>query len=179
MGMKRFIILICIVVCLLFVSSALAHASEVVLEGNVSAGDKDSMAYQVGVRQQFDPLYENELFDLTPSLGLSGHAWVPDHGNTIWGATVPLGLRFRMFTSAGFRPYLSGAVGPTFLSDDKLDNRDLGSHVLIMSRGALGVNFGDSLQHRVEGAYTYYSTWGITNTDPGYDTWGVSYGYSF
>jgi len=178
-GMKRFIILVCIVACLLFVTSALAHAGDTVVEANVAVGQEDSIAYQVGVRQDFDPLYEGETFDLTPSLGINGHAWVPDHGDTIWGATVPLGMRFRMFTSAGFRPYLSGSIGPTFLSDDELDNRDLGSRVLIMTRGAVGVNFGDSLQHRVEGVYTHHSTWGIANTDPGYDTVGVSYGYSF
>ena len=157
----------------------MAYANDVVLEGSVAGGDEDSMAYQIGVRQHFDPFYAGDLFDITPSLGISAHAWVPDHGDTIWGATVPLGLRFRMFTTAGFRPYIAGYLGPTFLSDDHLDHKDLGSNVMIMSRGVVGVNFGDSLQHRIEGQYTNHSTWGIADTDPGYDTWGVSYGYSF
>ena len=177
--MRKFFFAICLIAGVLFVTSAMAHANDVVLDANVARGDEDSMVYKVGVTQEFDPFYSGEIIDITPSLGLAAHAWVPDHGDTIWGATIPLGLRFRMFTNAGFRPYLAGSIGPTFLSDDKLDHKDLGSQVLIMTRGAVGVNFGDNLQHRIEGNYTHHSTWGITNTDPGYDSWGFSYGYSF
>ena len=177
--MRKLLYTICLVAGLLCASATMAYANDVVLEGSIAAGDEDSMAYQIGVRQHFDPFYSGDLFDITPSLGISAHAWVPDHGDTVWGASVPLGLNFRMVTSAGFRPYLSGYIGPTVLSDDHLDRKDLGSNVLIMTKGAVGVNFGDMLQHRVEGQYTHHSTWGISNTDPGHDTWGVSYGYSF
>lgn len=177
--MRKFLYMVCLVTGLLIATSAMAYANDVTLEGSIAGGDDDSMAYQLGVRQQFDPFYSGDLFDITPSLGISAHAWVPDHGDTVWGATIPLGLRFRMFTTAGFRPYLFGAIGPTILSDDHLHYKDLGSNVLIMTKGAVGVNFGDRLQHKVEGQYTHHSTWGITDTDPGYDTWGVSYGYSF
>ncbi|MBQ4132558.1 MAG: acyloxyacyl hydrolase [Desulfovibrionaceae bacterium] len=177
--MRKLFYIICLTVGFLCAASSMAYANDVVLEGSVAGGDEDSMAYQIGVRQHFDPFYAGDLFDITPSLGINAHAWVPDHGDTIWGATVPLGLRFRMFTTAGFRPYIAGYLGPTFLSDDHLDHKDLGSNVMIMSRGVVGVNFGDSLQHRIEGQYTNHSTWGIADTDPGYDTWGVSYGYSF
>ncbi len=177
--MKKFLFFIISLLCLLLLSSGLAIASEVVVSGSISRGQSDSMAYQLGVAQVYDPWVSTEVFDLTPSLGLAGHAWAPDHGDTIWGATIPLGLRFRLVTSSSFRPYLSGTIGPTFLSDDKLDDRDLGSRVLIMSGGNLGVDFGETLQHRIEGQYRHYSTWGITSTDPGYNTYGLSYGYSF
>ena len=177
--MRKFFFHICTSACFILMAAGFANASEVELEGSVARGQESSMAYQLGAKQTFDPLYSGDSFDITPSLGISGHAWVPDHGDTVWGATVPLGLRFRMFTTAGFRPYLSGAIGPSFLSESWIDDRDLGSHVLIMTRGALGANFGDTLQHRIEGQYTHHSSWGIANTDPGYDTYGVSYGYSF
>lgn len=177
--MKKILFFICSILGLLFFSANLAVAGEVLIHGSISRGQEDSMAYQLGVTQVYDPWYSSEAFDLTPSLGITGHAWVPDHGDTIWGATIPLGLRFRMNTSAGFRPYLSGIIGPTVISDDDLDDRDLGSRALIMTGGNLGFDFGDSLQHRIEGQYRHYSTWGITSTDPGYDTYGLSYGYSF
>lgn len=177
--MKKIVLLVSTIACLLVVTSALVHANEASIDATIAAGADDSVVYQLSVKQEFDPFYEGDLFDLTPSLAISAHAWDPDNGDAVWGATIPLGLRFRMFTTAGFRPYIAGFIGPTFLSDDKIGHKDLGSDVLIMTRSTVGVSFGDTLQHRVEGSYTNHSTWGVTDTDPGYHTWGVGYGYTF
>lgn len=176
--MKK-IFLAAFIVGLLICSAGVAVASSVDISGSVARGQADSMAYQLGVTQTYDPLISNEVLGLTPFIGLSGHLWVPSDGDNVWGATFAPGLTLDFFTRSNFQPYLKGAVGPTVLSKRHVDDRDLGSNVVIMTRGALGANFGDNLQHHIEGQYTHHSTWGITNHDEGYDTYGVSYGYSF
>ena len=155
-----------------------ATAAETTVAGSVAVGESSSMAYNVNVRQTYEPWFSGEAASLQPLMELSGFAWVGDD-NTVWGASLAPGLRFTMFTTANFQPYLEGSVGGAAISDDELDSRDLGSNVLFRTKGVVGVQFGESMRHSVQGEYTNYSTWGISNTDDGYSTVGVSYGFSF
>ncbi len=163
------------VACLLALSGpALADTS---VGGGVAYGDGGTAAYTLNVRQSYEPLFTSEILELQPFADLSVHAWNDDE--TVWGASLAPGLRLTLFTTAPFQPYLAGSVGGTVLSDEKFDDRDLGSHALFRTQGAVGVRFGENLKHRVQGEYTNYSTWGLTDTDDGYNTYGVTYGYSF
>ena len=155
-----------------------ALAAETTVGGGVSVGEGSSMAYNLNVRQSYEPWLSGEVGELQPTAELSGFAWVDDD-DTVWGASLAPGLRFTLFTTANFQPYMEGSVGGAVISDEKLDSRDLGSHALFKTKGIVGVQFGESMRHRVQGEYTNYSTWGLTDTDDGYSTVGVSYGFSF
>lgn len=155
-----------------------ALGAHTAVEAGAAAGESGSIAYNLGVKQTYDPWLSNELLEITPTAYLGGHVW--DRSNdTVWGATLAPGLVLSMFTTSDITPYLAGSLGGTVISDSNFGPRDLDSNLLFMTKGAAGVQFGESRQHRIQGEYTNYSTWGLTSNDDGYSTVGLSYGYSF
>lgn len=153
-------------------------AAETTIEANVSAGQANSMAYSLSVRQTYEPWISTSVFDLTPMAGIGLHVWDRSDA-TIWGGSIAPGLMLNLYTTSSIQPYLGGSVGGAVVSDDKFGSRDLGSNVLFQTKGIVGAHFGNGLKHRIQGEYTNYSTWGLTSKDDGYSTWGVTYGYSF
>ncbi len=151
--------------------------AETSVGGSIAYGDEDSTAFGANVRQSYDPLFSSEIAELQPFVDLGVFGWTEE--DTVWGASLSPGLRLTLFTTAPFQPYLAGSVGGAVVSDEKFESRDLGSNVLFKTQGAAGIRFGENMNHRIQGEYTNYSTWGITDTDDGYNTFGVSYGYSF
>ena len=180
--MKRIVIFCAALTAAMWVASASGAASTSV-GVNVSRGQSDTMAYSLNIAQRYEPWIASDICSLAPIAELGGHAWVPDdddHDNdTVWGGYFAPGLRFTMNTDKQVRPYLEASVGGALNSDDEIDDRDLGSNLLFRTRGSVGLNFGDDYRHRIQGDYIHYSTWGITNTNDGYNTYGLSYGYSF
>lgn len=155
-----------------------AIGAHTAVEMSIAHGQSSSVAYNLGIKQTYEPWISSSLLELTPTAYLGGHVW-DRSSDTTWGATVAPGLVLNLFTTSDFTPYLAGSVGGTVISDDDFGPRDFGSHVLFMTKGAAGVQFGEGRRHRVQGEYTNYSTWGLTSKDDGYSTVGVSYGYSF
>jgi len=147
----------------------------------INRGQSDSMTYALNIKQQYDPWLATEAFELAPLAEIGAHAWVSSHRNvdTLWGGFLAPGLRFTLNTDKNIQPYLEGSVGGAVNNDNTFDDRQLGSHVLLRTRGSVGVAFGDETRHRVQGDYTNYSTGGLTKKNDGYNTYGLSYGYSF
>jgi hypothetical protein len=176
----RRVVMLCAGLAALMVTASAASAATTSVGGGVARGESDSMAYSLNITQKYEPLISNEVIDLSPLAEIGGHAWVPNGDDkTVYGGFLAPGLRFTLNTTASLRPYLEGSVGGAVNSDDKFRDRKLGSHALFRSRGAVGVSFGDELNHRLQGDYIHYSTWGLTKHNEGHGTWGVSYGYSF
>lgn len=165
----------------LWLTASMAYAATTSIGANISRGSSDSMAYSINIGQKYEPWFESSLFSFTPFAELGGHAWVPDDSDsdTVWGAFLAPGLRLTLFTDSPIQPYMEGSIGGTINSKKKMDERKLGSHALFRSRGSVGVSFGDNYRHRIQGDYIHYSTWGLTNDNAGYNTYGVSYGFSF
>ena len=164
---------------LLPASSAFAAATS--LGVDIARGDSDSMAYSLRVAQKYAPWYSSGLFEIGPSAEVGAQAWVDNKSNvdTVWGAFLAPGLYFTLFTDAPIRPFLAASVGGAVNSEDHMNNRDFGSHVLFRTRGSVGLSFGDEYRHTIQGSYTNYSTWGLTDPNDGYGTYGMSYSYSF
>lgn len=167
----------CILVCGLLAAGAARAASTSVGIG-ASAGQDSSMAYTLQITQSYEPWLSNEAMELKPFVELGGFVWTNDD-DTLGGASLAPGLKFTLHTNAPFQPFLAGSVGGAILSEDKFDDRDLGSPALFKTKGIAGVEFGRGMRHRIQGEYTHYSTWGLTDNDDGYSTWGLSYSYSF
>lgn len=170
--------------CMTFLCAALlcataASAASTSAGINVSRGQDDSMAYSLNILQKYTPWVDNENIEISPLAEMGAHLWVPEHGDNVFGGYLAPGVRLALHTSAPLQPYLEGSVGGAINTEDEIEDRELGSNVLFRTRGSVGVSFGDSLRHRVQGDYVHYSTWGLTNKNDGYDTYGVSYGYSF
>ena len=163
-------------VCMLV---GVAQAASTSVGVGVARGSSDSTAFSVNLMQKYDSWLDSSLYSLTPLAELGGHVWIPDHGDNVWGVYLAPGLNFSLFTNADIRPYLEGSIGGALNTKKKLDNRRLGSNLLFRSRGSVGVSFGDAYRHRVQGDYINHSTWGLTDNNSGYNTYGISYGYSF
>lgn len=177
--MKLHHMLFAVVLLLLSTSSAFAATTSVGAE--IARGDSDSMAYSLKVAQKYSPWYSSSLLEVGPSAEIGAQAWVDNKSNvdTVWGAFAAPGLYFTLFTNAPVRPFLAGSVGGAINSKDHIDERNLGSNVLFRSRGSVGISFGEEYKHSVQGDYTNYSTWGLTDKNDGYSTYGLSYSYSF
>lgn len=158
-----------------------AMAASTTVGANISRGQGDSMAYTLSISQMYEPWISTGVCELSPLAEIGAHAWDPDDNDddTVWGGHLGVGLRFTLFTDKVIRPYLEGSFGGAVNSEDSIDGRQLGSHALFRSRGSVGVNFGDTYNHKVQGDVIHFSTGGLTNTNDGYTTYGVSYGYSF
>jgi hypothetical protein len=164
-----------------FLSVQAAFAGSTTVGGSVSRGQSSSMAYSLNVTQRFDPWIASEAFELAPLAELGGHAWRDnkDHVDTVWGGHLAPGLRFTLNTGKIVRPDLEASLGAAVNSEDHMDDRDFGSYVLLRTRGSVGLDFGDDYRHRLQGDYVHHSTAGLTRNDDGYNTYGLSYGYSF
>lgn len=162
-------------------SASFAAAASTSVGIGVSRGESSSMAYSLNFLQKYEPWIDNGIFEISPTAELGGHAWVDNKSDvdTVWGAYLAPGLHLSLYTDSRIRPYLSGSVGGTVNSRDELDDHELGSHVLFRTRGSLGVTFGEDFRHRVQGDFVNHSNWGLSNTNDGYSTYGLSYGYSF
>lgn len=164
---------------LLFTTSALAAATTAGF--NVSRGQSDSMTYSLSIKQQYEPWIANDLFELAPLAEIGGHAWVSDSSDvdSVWGGFLAPGLRFTLNTGKEVQPYLEASVGGELNTDDDFDDRKLGSRALFRTRGSIGLAFGEGSRHRLQGDYIHQSTAGLTDNNAGYNSYGVSYGYSF
>lgn len=178
--MKKIQLIILAVLFLCF-SAGLAGAASTSVGFGLSRGSSHSTAFTLKLMQKYEPWLETSLFSLSPLAEIGGHAWVPDDGDadTVWGAYLAPGMRFTLHTNTFFQPYLEGSIGGALNTKKKMDERKLGSHALFRTRGSVGVTFGDGFRHRLQGDYIHFSTWGLTDNNAGYNTYGISYGYSF
>lgn len=148
------------------------------LSAGVGYGSAGSIAYYLTLKQAFAPLYSSGSGALTPTLELSGHVWAHSD-ERVYGMTLAPGLRYDFYTDGFLRPYLGYTLGGTLISEEELNNRDFGGHVLMLNRGIFGIGFGESIRQRVEASYSYYSNLGLSSPNDGYGVWGASYGLDF
>ena len=156
-----------------------AVASNTEVRFGVGDGESNITSYTLSAMQRYEPFISGTLGELAPTAELSAHFWDGNGDDNAWGGSLAPGLRFTMFTDGSFNPYLGASVGGSVMSEDKISGRDLGSHVLFKTQGVVGVEFGESNRHRIQGEYNYFSNWGLSDTNDGFSTIGGSYSYSF
>ncbi len=148
------------------------------ISAGVGYGSSSSMAYYLTLRQAFSPIYNSESGALTPTLELSGHVWAHSD-ERVYGMTLAPGLRYDFLTDGFLRPYIGYTLGGTLISDEELNSRDFGGHVLVLNRGTLGLGFGETIRQRLEVNYSYYSNLGLASPNDGYSVLGAAYGLEF
>lgn len=174
----RKLLLICVAMCVVLFSASSAFAANTSVGFGAARGESSSTAYTLSVNQIYEPWFGNSVVELAPTAELAGHYWKKGSDDA-WGASLAPGLRLTLFSDGSFNPYIGASVGGVAMSESELGPRDLGSHVLFKTKGTIGVEFGETNRHRLQGEYTHYSNWGIANTDDGYGTIGGSYSFSF
>ncbi|MDR1397576.1 MAG: acyloxyacyl hydrolase [Desulfarculales bacterium] len=175
---KGLMVKILVSALLLTVNVGLSRAAETSLSLSVAAGDSSSLAYDLSLQQIYDPWIANEYITLRPLLGLTAFMW-HNNNDSLGGGMASVGLRMSMGSSAVFRPYLAATFGPALLSQTSFDDIDLGSALQFRSQGILGISFGPGLRHSIQASFSHYSNAGLSDENSGYNTWGLSYGFTF
>lgn len=156
-----------------------AHAYDVSLKAGVASGQSDSMAYSLDIEHQFEPFIEDTGLALSLITNIGGFVW-HNSADTVYGGAVTIGLKFSFGTYEQFRPYISGTIGPSLISENRFDNRDLGGAFQWRSKAALGFMFGAGLHHSLEINATHFSHARILGHDnDGYTAFGLAYAYTF
>ena len=170
--LTTFLLLVCM--------SGTAHAAGTAVGGSAAFGDHSSSAFTVFAEQVYDPWVSGELGEIAPTAEIGASWWSIRSNKDVYGAFLAPGIRLSLFTSqSAFRPYLGGSLGGAVITERTFDQWKMGSNAVFRTKGMAGVQFGDSMQHRLQGEYTTHSTWGITTNDDAFDTYGVSYGFNF
>lgn len=155
-----------------------AFAARTAVDVSAAAGDGDTTAYGLHARQTYESWFAGDVGELKPTLMAGGFAWVGED-DTVWGVDAAPGLMFSFYTDADIRPFIAAASGGALISDKKIESRELGTTFQFRSTGSVGVEFGESLSHRIQADFTHYSNLGFNHFNDGYDTYGFTYGYSF
>jgi Lipid A 3-O-deacylase (PagL). len=169
-------ILALIVLLLVVCTPARAETTSVGL--GIGYADDDIMAYSLSLTQLYQPLAAGSIAELSPTGEVAVHLWDGDR-DTSAGMSLSPGLRLTLLTDKAFSPYLGVSVGGALMSERKIDSRDLGSHLLMRTKGVVGIQFGENNRHSIQGEYSHYGNLGIVSPNDGLNTYGGSYSFAF
>ena len=161
---------------LLYNTPASAETTSVGL--GVGYGDDDIMTYNLSLTQLYQPLVSGSIADLSPTGEVAVHLWDGDR-DTSAGMSISPGLRLTLATDKEFSPYLGMSVGAALMSETEIDNRDVGSNLLLRTKGVVGIQFGEGQRHSIQGEYNYFTNMGLVSPNDGLSTYGGSYSYAF
>lgn len=167
------LMLLCLCCC-----PATSSAGEFSLAGAVAHGEESSQAYDFFIQYTFAPWYENKTISLKP-LATGGISLWERSDKSIWGGNVNAGLMVQFSGGKNWHPFILGTFGMTVLSSDTFNDLDLGCREQFRSRGSLGINFGEGLNHTFKCDVTHYSNASMVSNNDGYNTVGLSYGVIF
>ena len=164
-----------------------AAAEDTALRAGLSYGTHSSTSFDLYLQQSFEPWLERVGYQLVPYANLGLTFWSGDKkdypkakNDRAWGLVATLGLRLEMNTWETARPYLAFNVGPTYIQDKEFLGLDMGGgHYLFNLRASLGLILGEDRRHNLSLDASHYSNCYTQSANDGYNSLGLSYGYSF
>lgn len=154
-------------ICLLF--SSMTFASDFGLSLMVPLIPKDPADLK-GIRAGL--LYEPPSMQWTHWQiyfeGSAGHWWIPSarphHSMTI----LAIAPYFRFYIARRtVSPFLEASIGPSYLSDTKIDHRDLGIHFAFQDHIAIGATLGKEQKFTLSLSAIHYSDGSISHHNSG------------
>ena len=97
--------------------------------------------FRLGVSKAFDePIYSGDIVALNGFHEVGFSYFSSEHNNIKAISYSPVfTLDFVSFDIASFKPYLEGAIGVAYLSDTKIDNKDLSTRFQFEDRVGVGL----------------------------------------
>ena len=171
----------------LVLSAGPAAAEDTAIRAGLSYGMSGSSVLDLYLQHSFEPWLDRDGYSLSPFANLGMTFWSGDKKNRpearverLWGLVAALGLRLELKTWEMARPYLALNVGPSYISEDEFLGRQMGGgHFLFNLRTSFGLRFGQDLAHNLGLDLSHYSNAYTQNSNRGYNSMGLSYGYSF
>ncbi|MDR1046063.1 MAG: acyloxyacyl hydrolase [Candidatus Adiutrix sp.] len=176
--MKKLFLGMIILVCLGTGKAAGAWDSSFNLAAG--AGTADSFTVDLQFRQDYAPWVSGQSYALNPFTLEGLTYWRKDGGGgeEVAGLLASAGLELSYFGDY-FRPYVSVNAGPSLISEKTFLGRDLGGHFVFNTRAMIGLRFGQGFRHNLGVHATHYSNAHLYDDNDGFNSLGLSYGFSF
>ena len=175
--MKKMFLGLIVLSCLLRVDAA--EAWENSFNMALGAGTSDSLSVDLYLRQDYEPWLRGESYTLHPFTTEGLTYWHKDSGgDDVFGILASVGLQLSYFGDS-FRPYVSVNAGPSLISEKTFVERDLGGHFIFNTRAMIGLRFGQDFRHNLSVHATHYSNAHLYDDNDGFNSVGLSYGFSF
>lgn len=156
-----------------------AQANDWWIFAGAGIGTEDGSVGDLTLRTTFDSFYDNDWFSVQPLAEFSLNYWHHDSDDEILGATLSGGLLLVFQREGWWRPYISGTFGGSFQGGHTIGTHDLGQSFQFRSKGALGVQFGETFRHSLQVDAAHFSHAHMNNDNDGYNMFMVSYGFRF
>ena len=171
--------------------AAPAQAADLSLNAAVAAGNESSQAFDLYLKASFDPWWSGSSLSLRPQAQAGIGLWHKDsytasknqrhrswakNNFSIYGA---VGLELAYTGWSACEPFAGLNLGLSYVDEKDFLGRELGSHILIFSRGDLGLRFGDNFRHSLSVQLTHYSNARTNKKNDGLNNVGLAYGFSF
>lgn len=141
-------------------------------------GEESSQAYDLYLQYTFDHIYSNDTISIKPLVSSGISLWERP-GQEVWGFNLNGGLILEFSGNDKWRPFIAGTFGIAVISAENFNDLKLGQHEQFRSRGSVGINFGENFRHMLKCDITHYSNGSLSSDNSGYNTIGLSYGYTF
>jgi len=175
--MKKLLPGLGLMLSLILTGQAAAFDSSLNLAGGV--GNQDSATIDLYLKQTYSPWWSGERMELRPFTTQGLTYWFHNsRSEEVAGVLLSFGLQLS-YAGDYFQPYVSVNAGPSLVSERRFVDRDLGGHFLFNTRAMLGVRFGQEYRHNLGFHATHYSNAHLNDENDGFNTLGLSYGYTF
>lgn len=149
-----------------------ATANTFALSTSTGTGD-GAERYTLG-GQWLKPWRETNTGALLWSLDLDGSYWIGHHDSLVQLSLVP-GLVYQG-NNAGLKPIAYAGIGPAWISQTRLDSRELSTQFQFNSRIGVGMMTG---RHSLALEAWHLSNAGLKRPNDGLTSYGLSYRYRF
>lgn len=142
----------------------------------LGAGGGDSAErYQLGVEwNQSSPWIRLGDGQLGYGIWFDSSYWQLDDDDLVSLSVAPV-FNYS-FATSGMRPFAFVGVGPAWIKETRLSDRELSTQFQVYSRAGLGVALA---QHSLALEGGHFSNAGIKQPNKGLSTWSVNYRYNF
>lgn len=176
---KKIVICAMALFCLAAYRPEYAAANDWWVFAGAGIGTEDAAVGDLTLRTTFDSFYENDWLSVQPLAELSLNYWHHDSDDELLGATLSGGLLVVFQREGWWRPYISGTFGGSMQGGMSIGTHDLGQHFQFRSKGALGVQFGETFRHSLQVDASHFSHAHMNSDNDGFNMFMVSYGFRF
>ena len=116
--------------------------------------------------------YESDRGNAWQFLCGAGYSYVftdVSHHEDVHMLSVLPAFRYTLRTRGNFSPFLEVIIGPSYMSDKRLGNREQGSYFIFNDFFTIGVRWGKEQEWEFKYSYRHMSNGAVVNPNPGWD----------
>ncbi len=123
--------------------------------------------------------FESQMGYLSFNLSISATYWKGGSDDLFAFSVTPLATYFFKQSFKQMSPYIEGGVGPTYITEKEIHDRDLGINFQFQNILGLGVRLGANKRHALGFRFVHYSNAHIDDENDSMNFYTLSYRYYF